>query len=210
MKAISRAITMTLGTGIFAAVFVSNAMAGCGDLSSLQGPFVYAQPSALLRTAAAAAAPASASYRGSSGQDPSIVGLWSFQFISKGNASQNIPDGVLLDWGFVQYHSDLTELTNSGGVSGGGFCMGVYGQTGMLTYELNHYALAHDPTTGALSQIVHLTEQDTLSPSGDSFTGTLVEDVYDPKGNQLAHVTGTVTATRVTVDTLFTVEPTEP
>ena len=46
MKAISRAITMTLGAGIFSALLVSNAFAGCGDLSNLEGPFKMARTSA--------------------------------------------------------------------------------------------------------------------------------------------------------------------
>jgi hypothetical protein len=39
MNAISRAISLTLGAGIFVTMTVSNAFAGCGDLSNLQGRF---------------------------------------------------------------------------------------------------------------------------------------------------------------------------
>ena len=43
MKTISRTVLTTLSAGFFAALLVSAATAGCGDLSSLQGPFQYAQ-----------------------------------------------------------------------------------------------------------------------------------------------------------------------
>jgi hypothetical protein len=129
----------------------------------------------------------------------SIVGMWSIQVISKGN-SPAVPDGALLDFGFTQWHSDGTEIQNSAGVPGGGFCLGVWGQTGFLTYELNHFPIAFDPTTGKVANYINIREQVTLSPSGDSFTGPFTEDVYDPQGNQVTQLTGTVEATRITVD----------
>ena len=141
--------------------------------------------------------------RGSS--SVSITGMWKFQFISKGNTSHSpsIPDGALIDFGFIQWHSDGTEIQNSGGVPGGGFCMGVWGQTGFLTFEVNHFPIAFDPTTGKVANYINIHQQDTLSPSGDSFTGTFTEDVYDPVGNHVDHVAGTVAAERITVDSSF-------
>lgn len=206
MKIMSRVMFATAGAAIFAAFFVPQASAGCGGESNLQGPFVFPQTSAQLKS------PTNAEYPSArSSSSSSIVGLWSVQFLSQGNTTHTppIPDGALIDWGFNQWHSDGTELLNSGGhaANTGNFCMGVWGQTGFLTFELNHYALSYDATTGALVNIVNIREQTTLSPSGDSYTGTFTFDVYDPKGNHVDHVGGTVTATRVTVDTLFTTEP---
>ena len=43
MKTISQVITMTLGAGMFVMLFAPRATAGCGDLTTLQGPFVFAQ-----------------------------------------------------------------------------------------------------------------------------------------------------------------------
>jgi hypothetical protein len=200
---------MTFGAGIFAAMFVPSASAGCGDESNLQGPFVFPQAGAQLRSSALSANAVRSSARSSS--RASIVGLWNVQFLSQGNTTHTppIPDGALIDWGFNQWHSDGTELLNSGGhaANTGNFCMGVWGQTGFLTFELNHYALSYDATTGALVNIVNLREQDTLSPSGDSYSGTFTLDIYGPKGNHVDHVGGTIIGTRVTVDTLFTTEP---
>jgi hypothetical protein len=201
MKTISRAITITLSAGILVTMFVSKASA-CGEIP--KGPFEFPEAAASESRVVSASANAETPLaRGSS--SVAIAGLWKFQFISKGNTTHNpsIPDGALIDFGFMQWHSDGTELINSGGVPGGGFCMGVWGQTGFLTYEINHFPMAFDPTTGKVANYINLHEQDTLSPSGDSFTGTFTEDVYDPTGKQVDHIAGTVTAERLTVDSAF-------
>jgi predicted small lipoprotein YifL len=204
MKAISRAVSMTLGAGILGAVFVSNAVAACGDLSSLKGPLKMADPDVVARAFAPKVESANPDQHGG-GSGASIVGFWKIQLISKGNTSHNpsIPDGALIDFGYTQWHSDGTEIQNSAGVPGGGFCLGVWGQTGFLTFELNHFPIAFDPTTGEVANYVNIREQNTLSPSGDSYTGTFTEDVFDVKGIQVDHVGGTVVATRMTVDTAF-------
>ena len=201
MKTISRALSMTVGAGVLATMFVSNAVAGCGDLSNLQGPFVFADPSAEFKPPAPEAAAASRLGRGAFGQ-ASMTGMWSFQFISKGNSGHTppIPDNALIDFGFTQWHSDGTEIQNSAGVPGGGFCLGVWGQTGYLTFELNHFPIAFNPSTGKVANYINIREQVTLSPSGDSFTGPATEDIYDPQGNHVDHLSGTVLATRITVD----------
>jgi hypothetical protein len=67
----------------------------------------------------------------------SIIGYWKFAFTA--------PDGVTgIDWGFQQWHSDGTELTNSGGQlpATGNFCTGVWEQAGRGAYRLNHWAIA--------------------------------------------------------------------
>jgi hypothetical protein len=203
MKTIYRAICLTVGAGFLSAILVSDAMGGCGDLSGLQGPFQFVDPQAGAK--AVPARDASLSPNGFGGQQSaSIVGMWNFQLISKGNTthSPSIPDGALIDFGYTQWHSDGTEIQNSAGVPGGGFCLGVWGQTGYLTFELNHFPIAFNPTTGAVANYINIREQLTLSPSGDSYTGTFTEDIYDPKGNRVDHLAGTVVGTRITVDSL--------
>ena len=63
-------------------------------------------------------------------RDASIVGLWKFAFTAKGNSGNtapfNPPDGATLDAGYVQWHSDGTEIMNSGrDPASGSFCLGV-------------------------------------------------------------------------------------
>jgi len=148
---------MTLGVGMFVMLLAPRATAGCGDLSTLQGPFVFAHEAPLASLLSQPEAGKSAA-RGGGGA--SIVGMWNFQLVSEGNTGHNpsIPDGALLDFGYTQWHSDGTELMNSGGhaAATGNFCMGTWVRSGYFTYVLNHFALSYDPTTGNLAAKIHI------------------------------------------------------
>jgi hypothetical protein len=127
------------------------------------------------------------------GSDHGIVGFWKFKFA--------LPDGTVIDNGFVQWHGDGTEITNSSRPPAtGNFCMGVWEKGGRSSYELNHFALGWDPS-GNLIGPVQLRAHVTLNHKADRYEGTFTADQYDQSGNLLVHVEGTVTATRITVDT---------
>lgn len=202
MKTISRLFIITLSAGTLMTLFTPQASAGCGDVSNLQGPFVFPQTGFDSSLIAPMGKEARSNTQG--GADAAIVGLWKVQFISKGNTSHNpyIPDGALLDFGYTQWHSDGTEILNSGGHSpaSGNFCLGVWAKTGYLTFEVNHFPIGYNAATGTLTNYINLREQVTLSPSGDSYTGTFTMLIYDTMGNQVDHLTGTIAATRLTVD----------
>lgn len=203
-------------TLVFPALSVVGALApaahaGCGDTSQLQAPFVFGQPlsqsssnaQVLLQRAKTAADAIAAG--NAAATRATIVGMWRIQFISLGNTAHNppIPDGAILDFGYVQWHSDGTEIMNSGGhaANTGNFCMGTWVRSGYFSYELNHFALSYDATTGNLTAKINIIEKITLDPSGNEFAGTLVENVYDPTtGVQVDHVVGTISAQRITVD----------
>jgi hypothetical protein len=141
----------------------------------------------------------------SNGDGASIVGMWSIQFLSMGNTSHNppIPDGAMIDFGYNQWHSDGTEILNSGARAPAqeNFCLGVWQKTGHSTYTLNHFALNYDAATGMLIGKISIVETVTLSPGGSSYSGTFVYTVFDTKGNKTDRLTGQVTAERITVDT---------
>jgi hypothetical protein len=121
----------------------------------------------------------------------SIVGMWSFTMT---------PTAGPGDFGFQQWHSDGTELMNSGGRSPASqnYCMGVWRQTGQNRYHLNHLALSYDPGTGQLNARVNIKEDVMLDGTGNNYSGTFTIDVYDPSGaTQVAHQQGQVTAQRV-------------
>lgn len=140
-----------------------------------------------------------------SGRSPSLVGMWNFQFISMGNTTHNpsIADGTELLWGYNQFHSDETEILNAGTRSPAqqNFCLGVWQRTGDFTYQVNHFALNYNATTGVLVGKILVVEMVTVSPGGTAFSGTFVETVFDTMGNQTDHLTGQVKAQRITVDT---------
>ena len=196
---ILRSTTIAASSVAFVTLFGSHAVAGCGDMSSLQGPFQFGTPLSLSRPITLVKPE-----KTSTTSTASIVGLWKFQLLSLGNTSHNpsIPDGAMIDFGYAQWHSDGTEIMNSGGHAPAteNFCLGVWGATGFLTYELNHFPISYDGITGTLANYINLKEQVTLSPSGDSYTGTFTLLIYDTKGNQVDHLAGTIVATRLTVD----------
>jgi hypothetical protein len=202
-----RAVTAMLSAAIIALLLVPAASA-CGPnstptqeplalqlLPDAQNPLASATSEGLARDLSSAASAASAS----------IVGMWSFQFISEGNTTRNpsIADGTQLNFGYNQFHSDGTEILNSGARSPAqeNFCLGVWQKTGRSTYQLNHFALNYNATTGALIGRIIVVETVTVSPGGTAFSGTFVETVFDTNGNKTDHLTGQVTAQRITVDT---------
>jgi hypothetical protein len=107
---------------------------------------------------------------------PSIIGLWSVQFLVNGG---------LFDFGYAAWHSDGTEIMNSGGRSPASenFCLGVWEQTGPFSYHLNHVALSYDPGSGKLNGRVNIKEDVQLDQKGQAFGGTFTIDVYDPSGS---------------------------
>ncbi len=192
---------------LLAAGLAPTASAGCGDISQLKAPFTFVHLSPATQAIPLRADAAAKAAAGDSAlvNTANIVGLWRIQFISQGNASHNppIPDGVMIDFGYTQWHSDGTEIENSGGraPSTENFCLGVWVRSGYFTYELNHFALSYDPASGDLTGKADIREQVTLDPSGNEFTGTFTIDTYDPAtGVKVDHIAGTVAAQRVTVD----------
>lgn len=140
--------------------------------------------------------------------NPTIVGFWHFKFVSDGVTTGipgGIPAGAEVDAGYAQWHSDGTEITNSGGRAPdtSAFCLGVWSKVGPRRYKLNHFAASWDPTKGATGLIgpAHIKENVKLASDGQSFAGTFSVDQYDETGNLLVHLQGSVTGTRINVNT---------
>lgn len=131
-----------------------------------------------------------------------ITGMYQFTETAEGNGPGGPPNGTLIDQGFQTWHADGTELMNSGRNSASGnFCMGVWGKTGPRAYELNHFALAWDPTGQVFVGPANIRQNVTLSSDGNSLSGNFDLTQYAPDGTTiLAHVQGVVAATRITLD----------
>jgi hypothetical protein len=130
-----------------------------------------------------------------------IVGLWKIKFVSKGNTGIGIPDGAPLDDGYATWHSDGTEIMNSGRVpKTGSFCMGVWKRTGRSSFKLNHFALSWDPTGTKLIGPTNIKQEIVLDGNENSYSGTVTIDQYDTEGHLLVHISGLVSAQRITAD----------
>lgn len=140
-----------------------------------------------------------------------IVGLWKFEMLAKSTSAHTnpMPDGALIDFGYATWHDDGTELMNSGNMNPGdsNFCMGVWKQVGPTTYRLGHHPLAWH--NGVYAGPVTLLEEVVLDKNATSYTGVFLLTVYSAaaipgqefnENLPVATITGTVTATRVTVN----------
>lgn len=145
----------------------------------------------------------------------SVVGFWHVKFISDGvsfGLSPAPPAGAEVDAGYSQWHSDGTEIMNSGhfAPNQSNFCLGVWERTGPRDYKLNHFATFWDPTMGTIGAAgpegvlvgpANIRESITVAPNGETFAGTFTIDQYDEHLNHLVHMQGKITATRITVST---------
>jgi hypothetical protein len=132
-------------------------------------------------------------YSGQEEDSASIVGLWKIRFL--------LADGSVFDDGYATWHSDGTELMNSGRAPmTGSFCMGAWKQTGDDTYKLNHFALSWDPSGTTFVGPANIRETITVDPSGKTYKGRFTLNQYDVNGLLLAHFAGRVIGLRITAD----------
>jgi hypothetical protein len=183
-----------MGLAAFGALAIAapSAWAGCGDVAS-KSPAVFENGQAggarLIRVANGISPPTPSS----------IVGLWSVQLTA---------GGAVVDFGYSEWHSDGTEIMNSGGhpASTGNFCLGVWAQTGPYSYHLNHFALAYNPNNwqspgGGLMAKINLTEDVVLDPKSNRFTGSFHQEGYDPNTGAVIpmfHAVGNIVGQRIT------------
>jgi hypothetical protein len=137
------ALVGSVGMMVLGAGYTSSAHASCA-MATPQAGEAWNKPTALLGSQTDRATVAELVGRDFEewGSGPEgIVGVWKFQFISEGNTALDIPDGAQLDAGHVTWHSDHSELMNSGRAPVvGDFCMGLWEKVGHSTYKLNHFA----------------------------------------------------------------------
>ena len=144
---------------------------------------------------------------GESTEHAAIVGLWEFEQISMSTPTNinPMPDGTLIDFGTAAWHSDGTELMNSGArnPADGDFCQGVWTRVGRRTFALRHIALAY--AGGSYLGPAIIKELVTVDKSGDHFSGTFQITQYLASMTQghefdqttiLVNITGNMTGVR--------------
>ena len=151
---------------------------------------------------------------GDDDREPSIVGMWHVIFTAQTQNGEAIPvtGGVVIDNSVVVWHSDGTEVMNSSrSAQDGNFCLGVWKRTGKRTFLLNHIPWqgnVYDPTVppgviGMPQGGAQIIEKITLSPDGNSYSGTFTLHAFDTSGNVYVWFTGVLSAKRITPDTPF-------
>ncbi len=208
MKISTRPLLPVLVLGLAGLSIATSAQAGCGFVSSLKpnawNPATQAAPA--LRPAYDSPGTGGPlllmSDAGGWPGDGGIVGMWRFQLLA--------PNGAVVDDGYAQWHSDGTEIQNSGvhAPITSNFCLGVWKQIGPRTYQLNHFPLGWEATGQSPANAIQLTETVRLTDD-NHLTGTFTLKVYVwtrtdsldvSPGTPVATVTGTLTATRVTIN----------
>jgi hypothetical protein len=182
-----RKLSGILGAIAVVAMMAATANAGCGDIG---------RKATLKRQAWHANEFGSAALRLVNGQDNDpITGMWQVTFTS---------GGAVIDTGFAVWHADGTEIMNSGDRPPltSSFCMGVWKRVGN-NYKLNHGAISWDSTGTVQVGAANIVEQVALAPNGESFSGTFTITQYDMNGNVLVTIPGTITGTRINVNTVI-------
>ncbi|MGI8957363.1 MAG: hypothetical protein ACR2II_10685 [Chthoniobacterales bacterium] len=117
-----------------------------------------------------------------------IVGLWNVHYFQ---------GTVELFQTYDQWHSDGLEFeVNS--IHPGAVCQGTWKQTAHNRAKLLHVIWTFD-TNGVVTGHIEETQANTVSQDGNTYQGTFVQKFYDLSGNFLFEVTGTLTATRLSV-----------
>jgi len=194
MKPRATTINLILGMILMGTLCLGKASAACGDLTKVAAHPFFFQQYLLLRV-------------DDDGKDASIVGMWHAKFTANTQNGSPISD-LVIDNALVGWHRDKTEIMNSARpAQDGNFCMGVWKQTGKLTYKLNHFAwLANDTTNapygiGNPSGPTHIVEEVTLSPDGTHYSGSFTLTAYDTSGHVAVSLSGAIAAIRITVGT---------
>jgi hypothetical protein len=140
---------------------------------------------------------------------PSIVGMWHAVFTAQ--TQNGAPVNFVLDDSIVVWHKDGTEIMNSSRpAQDGNFCLGVWAKTGKRKYFLNHIPWAGNDPTNAPGGIgnpqagAQLLEHVTLSPDGNSYSGTFTLTAYAANKQPVMSFIGVLTATRITTGTSIT------
>jgi hypothetical protein len=132
---------------------------------------------------------------GESFNSDSIVGLWHVVYTTSAGAPFNES--------FDQWHSDGTEFENAFlPPDTGNICFGVWKTIAPRTVRLHHIGWTFTPgsTPPTASGTFTLDENNTVSRDGKTYTGTFTFKTFDNNGVQGEEVTGTMVATRITVN----------
>jgi hypothetical protein len=123
--------------------------------------------------------------------NPSMVGLWHIQYAVGGQTIQEAYQ--LWNAGGTEAHNPNVDPR------GGDVCLGVWKHAAHGAYKLAHRVWNYD-TNGNFMGTIHLSETVTLGDGGKTHSGSFTLDFFDPTGNFLMEVDGSVTGDRISVE----------
>jgi hypothetical protein len=133
---------------------------------------------------------------------PSIVGYWHIVSLVDPDGGYSTAGPNVFDEGFDAWHADGTETLNDiSAPPTGNVCIGVWSQTGPLTYVLKHPSWLYDENNTTVIAVATITQEVTLDPGGNSYTGKVTIKAIDLTGADVFDAEASMTAERITADT---------
>lgn len=167
----------------------ASALASCGDsmsalaaaAASIHGQSNQGQSNAIQ--------PNSTSSGNNAGK--TMVGLWQINFTVGGQTIQEA---------YQLWNAGGTEVHNPNvDPRAGNVCLGVWSHAPHGAFKLTHRVWNYD-TNGNFLGTIHLSETVTLGQGGSTHSGSFTLDFYDPSGNFVTEVAGSVTGERIPVE----------
>jgi hypothetical protein len=174
---------------VLVVTFSATAMAQCGDslrAMAAAAPSVRSQSQVSESSVQNERAAAS-----DNAVDTSIVGLWHIRFQVGGQTIQEA---------FQIWNAGGTEVHNPNvDPRSGNVCLGVWKEAAPRTFKLTHRVWSYD-VSGNFLGTINLTETLVLGDKGNTHSGSFTLDFYDPSGNFLFEVPGSVIGERISIN----------
>lgn len=141
-----------------------------------------------------------------SNRHATIVGLWHVIYTATEASGPFPPTPFQFVETFKMWHADGTEFENAFvPPAGGNICYGVWKESNHGSVKLHHIGIMFD-STGNVSNLFTVDEKNTVDSHGKTYSGHFDFRLWPPSfdsvgvGAPLAEVTGTISATRISVD----------
>ncbi len=174
---------------VLVVAFSATAMASCGD--SLSGMAAAAASVRSQSQVSQSSVQNGSAATSDNAVNTSIVGLWHIRF--------QVGDQTIQE-AFQIWNAGGTEVHNPNvDPRSGSICLGVWKEAAPRTFKLTHRVWSYD-VSGNFLGTINLTETLVLGDRGNSHNGSFTLDFYDPSGNFLFEVPGTVVGERISIN----------
>jgi hypothetical protein len=174
---------------VLVVAFSASAMAQCGaSLTAMAASAASVRSQSRVSESAVQNKSAAAS---DNAVNVSIVGLWHIRFLV---GDQQIQEAFQIwNTGGTEVHNPNVDPRT------GNVCLGAWEEAAPRTFKLTHRVWMYD-TSGNFQGTGHLSETLVLGDRGNTHSGSFTLDFYDPSGNFLFGVPGTVVGERISVN----------